>query len=114
MVLLVPGVKRNATVSLLNALLDRVLTLSKSVPASRISMMDSAGSLDTIACVVRKNLTSSCFLHEQGSIQETKTPVTRPLRGEQKAFKSLCSGLVQQCGCPSNQVTNSVFLCNTH
>ena len=59
-VLLVPGVKRNATVSLLNALLDRVLTQSESVPASRVSssgneiMLDSAGSLDTIVCVVQK------------------------------------------------------------
>ena len=33
-VLLVPGVKRNATVSLLNALLDCVLTQPESVPAS--------------------------------------------------------------------------------
>ena len=49
MVLVVPGVKRNATVSLLNVLLDRVLTQPESVPASRISssgnemMLDSAG-----------------------------------------------------------------------
>ena len=48
MVLVVPGVKWIATVSLLNVLLDRVLT-HLSVPASRISssgnemMLDSAG-----------------------------------------------------------------------
>ena len=82
MVLVVPGVKRNATVSLLNVLLDRALTQPESVPASRISssgnemMLDSAGLLDTIVCIVHKNLTSLYFLYEQGSIQEMKNPVT--------------------------------------
>ena len=49
--LLVPGVTRNATISVLNALLDRVLQQTESVPVTRSGtsssgtemMLDSAG-----------------------------------------------------------------------
>ncbi|KAL5509577.1 hypothetical protein EMCRGX_G004969 [Ephydatia muelleri] len=57
MVLVVPGVKRNATtVSLLNVLLDRVLTQPESIPASRISSSGNEMILDSAALLLMVGL----------------------------------------------------------
>eukprot|EP00731_Ephydatia_muelleri_P011426 Em0006g320a len=86
--LLAPGCKRNATISVLNTLLDRVLTQPENVQASssRTSfsrnemMLDSAG----------------IYTGDEDASDQDLFVV------ERKTFKSLCSGLVQQCGCLSN------------
>eukprot|EP00731_Ephydatia_muelleri_P034593 Em0067g9a len=95
MVLVVPGVKRNATVSLLNVLLDRVLTQPESIPASRISSSGNEMMLDS----------AEVYTGDEEPGDHDLLVV------EQKAFMSLCSGLVQQCGCPSNPFG---FVLNDH
>eukprot|EP00731_Ephydatia_muelleri_P010645 Em0005g1231a len=88
--LLAPGCKRNlnATISVLSTLRDRVLTQPENVQASnsRTSysrnemMLDSAG----------------IYTGDEDASDQDLFVV------ERKTFKSLCSGLVQQCGCLSN------------
>ncbi|KAL5459973.1 hypothetical protein EMCRGX_G033374 [Ephydatia muelleri] len=86
--LLAPGCKRNATISVLNILLDRVLTQPENVQASSSRtffsrnemMLDSAG----------------IYTGDEDASDQDLFVV------ERKTFKSLCSGLVQQCGCLSN------------
>ncbi|KAL5472992.1 hypothetical protein EMCRGX_G027432 [Ephydatia muelleri] len=78
----------NATISVLSTLLDRVLTQPENVQASnsRTSysrnemMLDSAG----------------IYTGDEDASDQDLFVV------ERKTFKSLCSGLVQQCGCLSN------------
>ncbi|KAL5500022.1 hypothetical protein EMCRGX_G011514 [Ephydatia muelleri] len=81
--LLAPGCKRNATISVLNTLLDRVLTQPENVQASSSRTFFS------------RNEMMLDSADEDASDQDLFVV-------ERKTFKSLCSGLVQQCGCLSN------------
>eukprot|EP00731_Ephydatia_muelleri_P030535 Em0022g49a len=83
--LLVPGVTRNATISVLNALLDRVLQQTESVPVTRSGTSSSGREM---------------MLDSAGIYTGDEDPSDQDLFVvERNAFKRLCSGLVQHCGC---------------
>ncbi|KAL5459893.1 hypothetical protein EMCRGX_G033281 [Ephydatia muelleri] len=83
--LLVPGVTRNATISVLNALLDRVLQQTESVPVTRSGTSSSGREM---------------MLDSAGIYTGDEDPSDQDLFVvERNAFKRLCSGIVQHCGC---------------